>query len=245
MLDRLIYRGMPLAMTLGLHLLLLGFLIFRMPGQNQVVASVPKSVPIQATIVKAEDVKPKPKPKAEPKKKPPQKKTVTPKKDPPKKEVKKDPPKTVVKKDPEPVKKEPVKPKVEEPKLTPEQLAAITKREMEQAMAQESGSASEATATLRDQIAAVIRQAVVGRWTRPPSARNGMVAVLTIQMVPTGEVVGVSVTQSSGNVAFDQSALNAVERAAPFPEVKQLDPKEFERDFRRFQMIFRPEDLRY
>jgi colicin import membrane protein len=72
-----------------------------------------------------------------------------------------------------------------------------------------------------------------------------MVAVLEIALVPTGDVVGVSVIESSGNVAFDRSAINAVEKAARFPEVKELERATFERDFRRFQLIFRPEDLRY
>jgi TolA protein len=98
---------------------------------------------------------------------------------------------------------------------------------------------------LRDTVAALIQRAVVGRWTRPPSARNGMVAVLAIQLVPTGDVVGVTVLESSGNNAFDRSAITAVERVGRFPEVTQLDRDTFERDFRRFQLLFRPEDLRY
>ena len=96
-----------------------------------------------------------------------------------------------------------------------------------------------------DTAAAIIQRAVINRWTRPPSARNGMRAALEIALVPTGDVVGVTVLESSGNVAFDRSAINAVEKAARFPEVQQLDRAIFERDFRRFQLIFRPEDLRY
>ena len=98
---------------------------------------------------------------------------------------------------------------------------------------------------MRDVVAATIRATVINRWTRPPSARNGMVAVLSIQLVPTGEVVGVSVLQSSGNDAFDRSAMTAVERSARFPEVAKLDNALFEANFRRFQLIFKPEDLRY
>ena len=96
-----------------------------------------------------------------------------------------------------------------------------------------------------DTVAAIIQRAVINRWTRPPSARNGMRAVLEIALVPTGDVVGVTVLESSGNVAFDRSAINAVEKSARFPEVRQLERVVFERDFRRFQLIFRPEDLRY
>jgi colicin import membrane protein len=72
-----------------------------------------------------------------------------------------------------------------------------------------------------------------------------MEAVLAIQLVPTGEIVSVSVLRSSGSVAFDRSAINAVEKAGSFPELRNLPPREFEQTFRRFQLLFRPEDLRY
>ena len=102
-----------------------------------------------------------------------------------------------------------------------------------------------AVASVSDTVAAIIQRAVINRWTRPPSARNGMRAVLEIALVPTGDVVGVAVLSTSGNQAFDRSAINAVEKAGRFPEVKELDRALFERDFRRFQLIFKPEDLRY
>ena len=93
--------------------------------------------------------------------------------------------------------------------------------------------------------AALIRDTVVNYWSRPPSARNGMEALLAIQLVPTGEIVSVSVLRSSGNVAFDRSAMNAVEKAGSFPELKNLPAREFEQTFRRFQLLFCPEDLRF
>ena len=64
-------------------------------------------------------------------------------------------------------------------------------------------------------------------------------------MIPTGEVVSVQVVKSSGNAAFDRSAVNAVQKAGAFPELQKLPNAEFERQFRRFRLIFRPEDLRY
>ena len=93
--------------------------------------------------------------------------------------------------------------------------------------------------------AAAIQRKVVTYWSRPPSARNGMECVIAIQLVPTGEVVASSLLMSSGNKAFDLSALNAVKKAGSFPELKNLSSTEFERNFRRFRLLFRPEDLRY
>ena len=72
-----------------------------------------------------------------------------------------------------------------------------------------------------------------------------MECVIAIQLVPTGEVVASSLLKSSGNKAFDLSALNAVKKAGNFPEIKNLSSSEFERNFRRFRLLFRPEDLRY
>jgi colicin import membrane protein len=68
---------------------------------------------------------------------------------------------------------------------------------------------------------------------------------LEVQLVPTGEVVGVRVVRSSGNAAFDASAENAVRKAGAFPELQKLPSGEFEKKFRRLNLIFKPEDLRY
>lgn len=95
------------------------------------------------------------------------------------------------------------------------------------------------------QVAALIQVRITQNWRRPPSARNGMEALLTINLVPTGEVVGITVSTSSGSSAFDSSAIAAVERVGQFPEVAVLSISDFERYFRRFPLRFRPEDLRY
>ncbi|HAT27279.1 MAG TPA: hypothetical protein DCS89_09710 [Gammaproteobacteria bacterium] len=90
---------------------------------------------------------------------------------------------------------------------------------------------------------ALIQQLVQENWSRPPSARNGMRAILQIRMLPTGELVSASITESSGDVAFDRSAENAVYRAAPFRELQTLPINLFNRNFRILSLIFQPEDL--
>ena len=90
---------------------------------------------------------------------------------------------------------------------------------------------------------AVIQDAVWRNWSIPPSARNGMTAVLNVRLVPTGEVVSVSVLTSSGDPIFDRSAEQAVLRTGRFPELQQMPNRLFEREFRSFNLLFRPEDL--
>lgn len=90
---------------------------------------------------------------------------------------------------------------------------------------------------------ALIQQLVQEQWSRPPSARNGMRAILQIRLLPTGELVDATVTQSSGDPAFDRSAENAVYRAAPFRELQALPINVFNENFRSLSLIFQPEDL--
>lgn len=90
----------------------------------------------------------------------------------------------------------------------------------------------------------LIAERVRQNWNRPPSARNGMTTVLEIRMVPTGQVLGVRVVQSSGDAPFDRAAEQAVKRVDRFEEVKNIPPDIFEKHFRQFLFTFRPEDLR-
>lgn len=90
----------------------------------------------------------------------------------------------------------------------------------------------------------MIAERVSQNWSRPPSARKGMVTVLEIRMLPTGQVIGVRVVKSSGDAAFDRSAEQAVKRIDRFDEVKNIPPDIFEKRFRQFTFTFNPEDLR-
>ena len=116
----------------------------------------------------------------------------------------------------------------------------------EQAFAQALESEARQLAQGEDQEAASsfrygIYQRVVAHWSRPPSARNGMQARLLVELIPTGEVVTVTLLESSGSAAFDRSAEAAVRKARDF-EVPQ-DSRLFERYFRSFSLLFKPEDL--
>ena len=127
-------------------------------------------------------------------------------------------------------------------RFTAEELARLTQSDITAAINAETAVSDQ---DLAASYAALIRATVVNYWSRPPSARNGMQTVLQLQLIPTGEIVGVTIVQSSGDPAFDRSAVNAVEKAARFPELQKLPPREFEKTFRRFKLLFKPEDLRY
>jgi colicin import membrane protein len=86
-----------------------------------------------------------------------------------------------------------------------------------------------------------IYQQVAQNWSRPLSARRGMQVELQVDLVPTGEIVGVTIVRSSGDAAFDRSAEQAVRRVGRF-EVPS-DSRVFDANFRRFILRFNPEDL--
>jgi len=118
-------------------------------------------------------------------------------------------------------------------------------RELAQAIADESVQQQAATdAELAGSYIGMMTNIIQRNWSRPPSARNNMEVELEIRLVPTGDVVNVNIIKSSGNDAFDRSAVKAVEKAGRFPELQQLPGRVFEQNFRRLIIIFRPEDLR-
>ena len=89
-----------------------------------------------------------------------------------------------------------------------------------------------------------IDQRIENSWQQPPSARNGMVVKLSVSLVPTGRVASVDIVESSGDAAFDRSAVQAVHRAEPYSRLTELSPELFDEEFRHFLFIFNPKDLR-
>lgn len=116
-------------------------------------------------------------------------------------------------------------------------------REREDAQDAAAAEAASSEFELIQSATGLIQQLVTENWSRPPSARNGMRAIIQIKMLPTGELVDVIITQSSGDPAFDRSAENAVYRAAPFAELTALPIRVFNQNFRTLSLIFQPEDL--
>lgn len=88
----------------------------------------------------------------------------------------------------------------------------------------------------------LIRLRVAERWSRPPSARVGMRVEVQIAMLPDGTITSAGVTRSSGDTAFDNSAVAAIRNVGRIPEMQGLKANEFQ-PYRSFKMTFTPEDL--
>ena len=241
---------LPALISVVLHGLLLFLLTANWePERDRTIRKVPrhvnaKLVTLDQAAAKPKQAKPRP---AELTPQPPK-----PKVEPPKPKVEPPKPKPAPTLKPAP-KKEPPTPdpkKLEDARKREQQKKAEEERrqrekEMTLAMAtEEDMQAAESDTDLAMAYTDSIRAAIEDNWSRPPSARRDMEVVLRLQLIPTGEVVSVSVMKSSGNEAFDTSAINAVKKAERFPEVADASPQVFERHLRSFQLVFRPEDLR-
>ncbi len=70
---------------------------------------------------------------------------------------------------------------------------------------------------------AIIKSRIEQRWIKPASTKIGMVCVVRVSLIPSGEVINVQYIERSGNAAFDQSVYVAVKRSSPLP----LPPVEY------------------
>ena len=109
----------------------------------------------------------------------------------------------------------------------------------EEAEAERLREQAAADATLSQKIVAELRNKVSRNFNKS-GLEDGLSCTLRIQLVPGGEVVGVSVAKSSGDDLFDRRALTAVEKAAPFTVIPN-DIEQFERlNLRTVNFIFKP-----
>jgi len=139
--------------------------------------------------------------------------------------------------------------RLEQERLAEQQREAENEKQRQQDFADALAAEDELLLAEQDEVmaqsyVAQIAHAIGQHWSRPPSARRGMTCELQLQLIPTGEVVSVSVSKGSGNGAFDRSAEQAVKKLGRFESLADMPPALFERYFRQFTLLFDPQDLR-
>lgn len=95
------------------------------------------------------------------------------------------------------------------------------------------------SARARDEYRALVKSVLHQNWTKPTGfVLTGLSCVVLVDLLPTGEVVRVTITQSSGNVTFDRSTEVAVYKSSPLP--MPGDPG-LASEARQFEFTFNPE----
>lgn len=186
--------------------------------------SVPIEVPKKLPKVEKKPI-PKPVPPAPPKPKVvPKPKPVTLPPVPAPKPVSKPLPKK-----PLPVQKSPAAPA--KPTQTQAQRAQAQKALQSMALSSLAASAAQAKADdahaaqlqgIEDKYLALIQQTIRANWINPFQAGQYQVT-LAIRLDPEGNVVSVSVIQSSGNEVFDRQVMYAVRKSSPLPLPKEAE----------------------
>lgn len=96
--------------------------------------------------------------------------------------------------------------------------AANETRRLKQAEARAAASKRQtelekAVGQFRDKISATVR----GNTRLPDNLKGNPEVRCLVRLLPTGEVLSVKVTQSSGNVAYDEAVVRAIEKSSPLP----------------------------
>ncbi len=91
-----------------------------------------------------------------------------------------------------------------------------------------------------DKYKALITQAISRRWLVPGGVNKKLVCQLLIRLAPGGIVLDVQLVKSSGNLALDRSARDAVFKASPLPV--PMEAASFEQ-FRQFVLKVKPENV--
>ena len=248
-------RKWAIALAVLVHLIFAAVLVFGVNWQtkeaspvmaelwNSLPASAPKPVP-------KPEPKPEPVPLPEPK---PQPKPV------PKPEPKLEQPKPVKadielkdkKKEKETKRKEEEQKKAEAEKklkeqalkelhalLEAEQVALNKQREAAEAARQQAAAQAASQRLMNDAISRIsshIRRFVI----MPPDVAGNPQAEFEVSLIPTGEVLNVKLSRSSGNPAYDNAVERAIRKASPLP--LPTDPALIGR-FRELKLKFRPNE---
>lgn len=77
----------------------------------------------------------------------------------------------------------------------------------------------EIVATETQKFIAIVTSLVTRNWIKPPGTEGlkDLKCEVNVRLMPTGDVLFVNVTKSSGNAQFDRSVEAAVKKAAPYP----------------------------
>lgn len=106
----------------------------------------------------------------------------------------------------------------QERKVREDQARKQREMELQQSLAAEQNAAdSQRNAREIDAFGAAVQSRVTSNWLRPPGSGVGLSCDVQVRLSTNGTVLGVAVTRSSGNDAFDRSAETAVHKSDPLP----------------------------
>lgn len=89
-----------------------------------------------------------------------------------------------------------------------------------------------------DKYRALIKGKITSKWIIPASYQTGMKCEVLVRLIPSGDVVSVYISKSSGNSSFDRSVEQAVKKSSPLP--LPASSKNLFNEFREVRLVFSP-----
>ena len=77
-------------------------------------------------------------------------------------------------------------------------------------------------------------------WIEPKNIPEGLIANLRLRIRPSGRIINADLIKSSGNIRFDNSALQAVRRVETFNFFNSISKSLFEKEFQTISISFNP-----
>ena len=77
-------------------------------------------------------------------------------------------------------------------------------------------------------------------WIKPKNIPQGLIANLRLTIRPSGRIITADLIKSSGNIRFDNSALQAVRRVETFNFFNSISRSMFEKEFQKISISFNP-----
>ena len=74
----------------------------------------------------------------------------------------------------------------------------------------------------------------------PKNIPGGLVANIKLRIKPNGRIIKSELIKSSGNIRFDNSALQAVRRVEVFHFFDSISPRLYEKEFKNIAISFNP-----
>ena len=85
-----------------------------------------------------------------------------------------------------------------------------------------------------------IIKTVEDAWMKPKNIPGGLVANIKLRIKPNGRIIKSELIKSSGNIRFDNSALQAVRRVEVFHFFDSISPRLYEKEFKNIAISFNP-----
>tara|TARA_B100001559_G_scaffold7401_1_gene6605 strand:+ start:56 stop:676 length:621 start_codon:yes stop_codon:yes gene_type:complete len=139
------------------------------------------------------------------------------------------------------IKKETKKTSVNDKKAEPSEAAILSKFKINKSDIKNEISKIKLSKEREDilRVSAIIQESISSIWIKPNSLSESLIAKVLINLAPSGEILNFNLIEPSSNNSFNESILTAMNKMTFLEEVRFLDRKLFEENFRNFNLVFK------